>query len=191
MPEGTTHALALYHNDGTGHFQDVTAGSGLDVSVYGMGVAVGDYDNDGLVDVFITAVGSNHLFRNLGQGKFADVTAAAGVGGATNQWSTSCAWIDYDNDGDLDLFVCNYVQWSREIDLEVNYQLPGHWPRLRTAHEFRRHVSLPVSQRWRAAVSRTSPAPAGSRSKSPAPTCPWPSPWVSRRSTWTGTVGSI
>ncbi len=117
--------LALYHNDGTGHFQNVTAGSGLDVSLYGMGVAVGDFDNDGLVDVFVTAVGPNHLFRNLGNGKFADVTTQAGVGGAPNQWSTSCAWIDYDNDGKLDLFVCNYVQWSREIDRDVNYQLPG------------------------------------------------------------------
>jgi enediyne biosynthesis protein E4 len=126
IPEGKTPTtLALYHNDGTGHFQDVTAGSGLDVSLYGMGVAVGDYDNDGLVDVFVTAVGSNHLFRNLGNGKFADVTAQAGVGGSTNQWSTSCAWIDYDNDGNLDLFVCNYVQWSRDIDMDVNYQLPG------------------------------------------------------------------
>jgi hypothetical protein len=118
-------ALALYHNDGTGHFQDITAGSGLDVSLYGMGVAVGDFDNDGWVDLFVTAVGGNHLFRNLGHGKFADVTEVAGVGGNTNQWSTSCAWIDYDNDGRLDLFVCNYVQWSHQIDLDVNYQLPG------------------------------------------------------------------
>jgi hypothetical protein len=126
IPDGKhPTTLALYHNDGSGHFTDVTAGSGLDVSLYGMGVAVGDYDNDGLVDVFVTAVGGNRLFRNLGQGKFADVTAPAAVGGNTNQWSTSCAWIDYDNDGRLDLFVCNYLQWSRAIDLEVNYQLPG------------------------------------------------------------------
>jgi enediyne biosynthesis protein E4 len=126
VPEGKAPTtLALYRNDGMGHFQDVTAGSGLDVSLYGMGVAVGDYDNDGWVDVFITAVGANHLYRNLGNGKFADVTAQAGIGGSTNQWSTSCAWFDYDNDGKLDLFVCNYVRWSHEIDLEVNYQLPG------------------------------------------------------------------
>lgn len=116
--------MALYHNDGTGRFQDVTAGSGLDVSFYGMGVAVGDYDNDGLVDIFITAVGPNRLFRNLGSGKFQDVTNEAGVGGTAEEWSTSCAFIDYDNDGDLDLFVCNYVRWSYAIDLEVNYQLP-------------------------------------------------------------------
>ena len=98
-----THAL--YHNDGKGRFSDVTAGSGLDVSFYGMGVAIGDYDNDGLEDVFITAVGGNHLFHNEGNGKFKDVTAAAGVGGSTNDWSTCAAWVDYDGDGFPDLFV--------------------------------------------------------------------------------------
>src|SRR5437660_1907216 len=100
LPDGskpTTHAL--YHNDGTGHFTDVTAGSGLDVSFYGMGVAVGDYDNDGNVDVFITAVGGNHLFRNLGNGKFADVTPKAAVAGSNNGWSSEAAFVDYDNDG--------------------------------------------------------------------------------------------
>jgi hypothetical protein len=117
--------LALYANDGHGKFTDVTAGSGLDVSLYGMGVAAGDFDNDGKVDLFISAVGGNKLFRNLGNGKFQDVTAAAGVGGTGKDWSTSCAFIDYDNDGDLDLFVCNYVQWSRELDLQVDYRLPG------------------------------------------------------------------
>ena len=76
-----THAL--YHNDGQGRFSDVTAGSGLEVSFYGMGVAIGDYDNDGLDDVFITAVGGNHLFHNDGKGKFGEVTAGAGVGGST------------------------------------------------------------------------------------------------------------
>ncbi len=81
---------ALYHNDGKGHFTDVTAGSGLDISCYGMGVAIGDYDNDGRDDVFITAVGGNHLFHNEGNGKFKEVTAAAAVGGASNDWST-CA----------------------------------------------------------------------------------------------------
>ncbi len=126
LPSGqppTTHSL--YRNDGKGAFADVTAGSGLDVSFYGMGVACGDYDNDGLVDVFVTAVGGNHLFRNLGQGKFQEATRAAGVGGLSADWSTSAAWIDYDNDGKLDLFVCNYVTWSKEIDLEVGYQLVG------------------------------------------------------------------
>jgi hypothetical protein len=122
---GQPSTMALYHNDGKGHFTDVTAGSGLDASFYGMGVAVGDYDNDGLDDVFITAVGGNHLFHNEGHGKFKEVTAAAGVGGSTNGWSTCAAWIDYDNDGRLDLFVGNYVTWSREIDAQVGYKIDG------------------------------------------------------------------
>jgi enediyne biosynthesis protein E4 len=117
--------MALYRNDGTGKFQDATPDSGLDVSFYGMGVAVGDFDNDGLVDLFLTAVGENHLFRNMGGGKFADVSKAAGVSGTPDQWSTCAAWIDYDRDGDLDLFVGNYVRWSREIDFEVGYKLVG------------------------------------------------------------------
>ncbi len=116
---------ALYRNDGSGKFDDVTAGSGLDAPMYGMGVAVGDYDNDGRVDVFLSAVGANRLFHNEGDGRFADVTEAAGVGGDKDQWSTSCGWFDYDNDGDLDLFVCNYVTWSREYDAGQNFQLTG------------------------------------------------------------------
>jgi len=117
--------MALYRNDGTGRFDDVTAGSGLDVSMYGMGVAVGDYDNDGRVDVFVTAVGLNRLFHNEGGGKFVDVTKAAAVGGVADQWSTSAGWFDYDNDGDLDLFVCNYLKWSRQYDVGQNFQLTG------------------------------------------------------------------
>ena len=117
--------MGLYRNDGTGRYQDVTAGSGLDISLYGMGAAIGDYDNDGFVDVFVTAVGENRLFHNEGNGKFADVTAQAGVGGSPTEWSASAAWLDFDNDGDLDLFVCNYVQWSREIDLKVDYRFAG------------------------------------------------------------------
>jgi hypothetical protein len=90
-----------------------------------MGAAVGDYDNEGLVDVFISAVGGNRLFHNTGNGKFVDITAQAGVGGSGKDWSTSCAWLDYDNDGKLDLFVCNHVRWSKEIDFEVGYKLVG------------------------------------------------------------------
>jgi hypothetical protein len=117
--------MALYRNSGKGRFTDVTRGSGLDISFYGMGVAVGDYDNDGLVDVFITGVGENHLFHNLGGGKFEDVTARSGISNEAARWSTSAAFVDYDNDGRLDLFVCNYVKWSREIDRGVNYTLAG------------------------------------------------------------------
>ncbi len=120
----TTSTMTLYRNDG-GRFEDVTAGSGLDVSMYGMGAAVGDFDNDGLVDVFISAVGPNALFRNLGDGKFENVTASAGVAGDDSRWSSGTGWLDYDNDGDLDLFVCNYVEWTREYDLAQNFQLVG------------------------------------------------------------------
>ena len=116
--------MALYRNDGHGHFAEVTAAVGLSVSFYGMGVAVGDYDNDGDEDLFLTAVGLNHLFLNEG-GSFREVTTAAGVGGDPGEWSTSAGFFDYDNDGDLDLAVCNYVGSSRRIDFAVNYRLTG------------------------------------------------------------------
>ena len=106
--------LALYHNNQDGTFTDVTRQAGLAVEMYGIGVAVADYDNDGNDDIYITCVGPNHLFRNLGGGKFADVTARAGVGDPG--FSTSAVWFDYDNDGKLDLFVGNYVDWSIEKD---------------------------------------------------------------------------
>ncbi len=128
---GATHGagtMALYRNDGSGRFEDVTAGSGLDVSFYGMGCAVGDYDNDGDADVFITAVGKDRLFRNDGPDagpRFADVTKSAGVAGDADAWSTGAGFLDYDNDADLDLFVCNYVKWSRETDFAVDYRLVG------------------------------------------------------------------
>jgi hypothetical protein len=106
--------MALYHNNKDGTFTDVTRQAGLAVETYGLGCAIGDYDNDGNVDIYITSVGPNHLFRNLGNGKFADVTGKAGVGDPG--FSTSAAWFDYDKDGKLDLFVCNYVDWSIEKD---------------------------------------------------------------------------
>jgi hypothetical protein len=124
-PKSEMALMALYRNDGKGNFEDVTAGSGLDVSLYGMGAAVGDYDNDGRVDVFLSALGANRLFHNEGNGKFRDVTQQCGVGGDESAWSTCCGWLDYDNDGDLDLFVGNYVQWSREYDEGQNFQLTG------------------------------------------------------------------
>lgn len=126
-PADAPATMALYRNrgDGSGEFEEITAGSGLDVSMYGMGVAVGDYDNDGRVDVFLSAVGENRLFHNEGNGKFQDVTASAGVAGDPQEWGTSCGWFDFDNDGDLDLFVSNYVKWSREFDESQNFQLTG------------------------------------------------------------------
>jgi enediyne biosynthesis protein E4 len=117
--------LKLYANDGKGRFTNATRGSGLDVSVYGMGAAVGDFDDDGFTDVFVTCVGENHLFRNLGSGKFADVTASAGLAGDAKEWSTAACFFDYDHDGKLDLFVGHYVKWSREIDAEVGYKIDG------------------------------------------------------------------
>jgi hypothetical protein len=105
---------ALYHNNRDGTFTDVTRQAGLAVEMYGLGCAVGDFDNDGNVDIYITTVGSNHLFRNLGNGKFADVTAKAGL--ADPGFSASAVWFDYDNDGKLDLFVAHYIDWSMETD---------------------------------------------------------------------------
>ena len=116
--------LALYRNDGRGRFENVTSQAGLDVSLYGAGVAVGDYDADEDLDVFITAVGSNRLFRNEA-GRFVDVTESAGVAGDPAGWGTSAGFFDADNDGDLDLFVCNYVEWSPEIDRAVDFRIAG------------------------------------------------------------------
>lgn len=121
---GERPAQALFRNDGQGHFHDATKESGLDVVFYGQGVAAGDYDNDGDPDLYFSAVGPNHLFRN-DHGRFTDVSASAGVAGAPGQWSTSCGWFDYDHDGDLDLFVCNYLAWTRKSDVAQNFRLLG------------------------------------------------------------------
>jgi hypothetical protein len=106
----------LYHNNHDGTFTDVTHKAGLDVEMYGMGVAVGDYDNDGYDDLFVTAFGQSRLFHNNGNGTFTDVTQKAGIAGP-HELSTSAAWVDYDKDGKVDLVVGNYVQWSPETDL--------------------------------------------------------------------------
>ena len=108
--------LRLYRNNRNGTFSDVTRAAGLDVELYGMGVAVGDYDNDGFPDVLVTCVGQNRLFRNTGRGTFVDSTKASGLDGRTGL-STSAMWVDIDRDGHLDLFVCNYVKWSLENDV--------------------------------------------------------------------------
>jgi hypothetical protein len=106
----------LYHNNHDGTFTDVTHKAGLDVEIYGMGAAVGDFDNDGHDDLFVSALGQSRLFHNNGNGTFTDVTQKTGLSGP-REFSTSAAWVDYDKDGRLDLLVGNYVQWSVETDL--------------------------------------------------------------------------
>ena len=109
-------ALKLYKNNRNGTFSDVTRAAGLDIELYGMGVAIGDYNNDGFPDILITCVGQNRLFHNTGKGTFQDVTKASGLFGR-QAFSTSALWFDYDRDGHLDLFICNYVNWSPEHDV--------------------------------------------------------------------------
>ena len=114
VPRGRHTTAALYHNNGNGTFTDVTKGSGLDIEIHGMGVAVGDFDNDGRDDLYITALDGDHLFHNDG-GHFRDVTKESGVNNTA--FGASAAWLDYDRDGKLDLFVGNYVQWTPQGDL--------------------------------------------------------------------------
>ena len=119
-----TSGCRLYRGLGEFQFEDVTESLGIDLDLYGMGVAAADYDSDGDVDIYVTAVGENHLIRNDGD-RFVDVTDSAGVGGDVNDWGTSCGFFDYDNDGRLDLFVCNYVDWSPEADRTQSFTLDG------------------------------------------------------------------
>ncbi len=112
--------LKLYRNNRNGTFSDVTHSAGLDVEMYGMGVAIGDYDNDGYPDILITCVGQNRLFKNTGKGTFVDVTKSSGLGGR-QALSASALWFDFDRDGLLDLFVCNYVKWSPEHDVFCSF----------------------------------------------------------------------
>ncbi len=117
--------LRLYANDGQGGFVDVTEAVGLgEFHGYGMGVAVGDVDGDGRIDLYVTTVGPNRLLLNR-EGGFVEATALAGVAGNEQEWSTGAALLDVDADGDLDLMVTNYVTWSRAIDLAVDYRLTG------------------------------------------------------------------
>ena len=114
--KGERSTLSLYRNNRNGTFTDVTRRAGLAVEMYGMGVAVADYNNDGFPDIFITAVGQSRLFQNTGRGTFIDVTHKSGLGNRSG-FSTSALWFDYDRNGLLDLFVCNYVEWSPEHDV--------------------------------------------------------------------------
>lgn len=121
-PRDKADGNRLYRNRGDGTFEDATAGSGADAAGYGMGVAAGDFDNDGRVDLYVTNFGGNVLLKGDGRGHFADVTAKAGV--ASTGWSTSAAFLDYDADGDLDLFVVHYLNWQRSAEVEC-YSLTG------------------------------------------------------------------
>lgn len=123
-PNANPRSLCLFQNDGRASFTDVTESVGLKSNFYAMAPTVGDYDNDGWPDLFITAVGDNHLFKN-NQGTFTDVTSTVGLAGPKDAWSTSATWIDYDKDGLLDLFVCQYVVWRRQLDLSLGFSLTG------------------------------------------------------------------
>lgn len=116
--------VSLYLNNGFGEFTNVSENWGLTERAYGMGCSAADYDNDGDLDLYVTTVGKNRLLRNEGE-KFTDVTETMKVGGREEDWSTASGWFDYDRDGDLDLLVCQYVEWSREIDLSQDFQLTG------------------------------------------------------------------
>jgi len=124
-PSDPASSIALYTNDGRGNFTDITSSVGLATpGLYAFGPAVADIDNDGDADLFIACLGRNRLFRN-DDGMYVDITETAGVSGDDADWSTSAGFFDYDNDGQLDLFVCNYVEWSREIDIENEFTMNG------------------------------------------------------------------
>ena len=116
--KGRRSTMALYRNNRDGTFTDVTRKVGLDIEIYGMGCAAGDYDNDGWVDLYVSALGPDRLFLNQGGNAFKDVTHEAGLG--NSEFATSVAWLDYDRDGNLDLLVTNYVEWSIETDIHCS-----------------------------------------------------------------------
>ena len=122
MPPGF---LAAYENDGKGNFKDVTEALGLKLSLYGTGIATGDYDGDGFTDLYITALGHNRLFRNLGGKRFEDVTAVMKVAGDAGDYSTCAGFFDADGDGDLDLIVGGYALWNKEVHAGVSQVIPG------------------------------------------------------------------
>lgn len=124
-PEGRRATCALYRNDGHGHFTDVSVEAGLDVELMGVSAAAADYDNDGYPDLLITAIGHNRLFHNDGSGRFVEVTESAGLPLDDHLWSTGAVWVDLDGDQKLDLVVCHYVRWPREIELELGFKIAG------------------------------------------------------------------
>ena len=115
FPKGEEPRSHLYRNRGDGRFEDVTPKALRERTGWGQAACVGDYDNDGRDDLFVTYYGQNRLYRNLGKGAFEDVTAAAGLTNARTRWGTGCAFLDYDRDGRLDLFAANYI----DLDLET------------------------------------------------------------------------
>lgn len=116
--KGSRSTMALYRNNRDGTFRNLTRQAGLDLEIYGMGCATGDYDNDGWVDLYVTTLGTDRLFRNQGNGTFRDVTREAGLGNP--EFATSVAWLDYNRDGNLDLIVTNYVEWSIKTDIHCS-----------------------------------------------------------------------
>ncbi len=113
IKQGGDPMVALYRNDESGKFADITASSGMHTKGWGMGVCVADYDNDGLEDVYITVFGPNVLYRNNDDGTFTDITSRAGVG--DTRWSTNCAFGDYDRDGCVDLYVANFLSFDEQV----------------------------------------------------------------------------
>ncbi len=124
QPQQEKPTTRLYNNDGTGNFTDVSEQAGVAINSYGMGIAVADYDNDGWDDVYITTLHRNYLLRNE-QGRFVDVSDASGAAGFDEEWGTAAVFFDFDNDSDLDLFVANYVEWSPEINMEIDFRVTG------------------------------------------------------------------
>jgi len=124
QPHEDIPTTRLYQNDGAGNFTDVSAKAGLAINSYGMGFVVGDYDNDGWDDVYITTLHKNYLFHNE-QGKFVDVSKTSGTAGFEEDWGTAAVFFDFDNDSDLDLFVANYVEWTAEINMEIDFRVTG------------------------------------------------------------------